>query len=67
MSPSQLKEARRELGLTLDQMAIMLGYDGTQARSQMHNLEAGRRELRPAQRRLMEAYLSGYRPVDWPL
>ena len=66
MTPDQLKQARRKLGLTLEQVALMLGYEGEQARGQMHHLETGKRELRPAQRRLMEAYLAGYRPKDWP-
>ena len=30
------------------------------------HLETGRRTIRPAQRRLIEAYLAGYRPQDWP-
>ena len=47
--------------------AAMLGYEGEQAKSQVHHLETGRREIRPAQRRLIEAYLSGYRPADWPI
>lgn len=66
MTPDQLARARKRLGLTLEQMAAMLGYDGSQAKSQVHHLETGRREIRPAQRRLIEAYLSGYRPRDWP-
>lgn len=67
MTPDQLAKARKKLGLTLDQMAEMLGYDGEHARSQVHHMETGRRDIRPAQRRLMEAYLSGYRPRDWPI
>lgn len=66
VTPSQLKKARQSLGLTLDQMAGMLGYQGHNRRGQMHHLETGEREIRPAQRRLVEAYLSGYRPDDWP-
>jgi transcriptional regulator with XRE-family HTH domain len=66
MTPSELSKARRKLGLTLSEMAYFLGYEGEQARSQVHHLETGKRELRPAQRRLIEAYLSGYRPDDWP-
>lgn len=65
MTPSQLTEARRKLGLTLSEMALMLGYEGEQARSQMHNLETGKRDLRPAQRRLVEAYLAGYVAPDY--
>lgn len=66
MSPDQLARARKRLGLTLEQMADMLGYEGSQAKSQVHHLETGRRQIRPAQRRLIEAYLDGYRPDDWP-
>ena len=66
MTPHTLAKARELLGLSLSDMARMLGYEGEQARSQAHHLETGRREIRPAQRRLIEAYLSGYRPDDWP-
>lgn len=66
MTPEQLARARKRLGLNRQQMATLLGYEGEQARSQVHHLETGRREIRPAQRRLIEAYLSGYRPADWP-
>mgnify|MGYP000958481646 CR=1 FL=1 len=66
MTPHQLQQARHKLGLSLVQMAEMLGYEGEAARSQMHHLETGKRTIRPAQRRLMEAYLAGYRPADWP-
>jgi hypothetical protein len=44
----------------------MLGYIGEQRRQMMYDLESGRRAIREPQRRLVEAYLSGYRPKDWP-
>lgn len=66
MTPDELARARKRLGLNLEQMARLLGYDGEQARSQVHHLETGHRRIRPAQRRLVEAYLAGYRPDDWP-
>jgi len=66
MTPTQLQQARRKLGLTLSELAHLLGYEGVQARSQAHHLETGRREIRPAQERLIRAYLDGYRPKDWP-
>ena len=66
MTPDQLARARKRLGLTLEQMALVLGYEGAQAKSQAQHMENGRREIRPAQRRLVEAYLAGYRPSDWP-
>ena len=66
MTPHALAKARKRLGLTLSEMAHMLGYEGEHTRSQVHHLETGRRDIRPAQRRLIDAYLSGYRPDDWP-
>ena len=66
MTPHTFFLARKRLGLSLAEMARLLGYEGEQARSQAHHLETGRRDIRPAQRRLVEAYLDGYRPEDWP-
>ena len=66
MTPKRFNIARKRLGLTLTETAAMLGYEGENARSQVHHLETGRRPVRPAQARLIEAYLDGYRPKDWP-
>lgn len=66
MTPDQIKTARHQLGLTLTQLAAMLGYQGNHARVQMDDLETGRRPLRECQKRLLQAYLEGYRPRDWP-
>ena len=48
----------------------MLGYqsesrDGLKIMG--YKLENGQRPIREPQRRLIEAYLSGYRPSDWPI
>jgi transcriptional regulator with XRE-family HTH domain len=67
MTPTELREARRKLGLNLAQMALVLGYETKGGESQAHHLETGRRKVMPAQRRLVEAYLAGYRPPDWGL
>lgn len=66
MTPQQMARARERLGLTLEAMATMLGYLGEQRRQMQYDLETGRRAIREPQRRLVEAYLSGYRPDDWP-
>lgn len=65
MDGKQMKAARLALGLTLEQMATMLGYQGQQRRQMQYDLEIGRKPIREPQRRLVEAYLSGYRPQDW--
>jgi transcriptional regulator with XRE-family HTH domain len=66
MTPTQLAQARERLGLTLEAMATVLGYQGKQRRQMQYDLETGRRTIREPQRRLVDAYLSGYRPDDWP-
>lgn len=66
MKPDDVHQTRLSLGLTLAQMAEMLGYQGEHIRQQMYDLETGRRTLREPQRRLLEAYKEGYRPKDWP-
>lgn len=66
MTPEQMKEARQSLGLSLEQMASMLGYTGRQRRQMQYDLETGRRLIREPQRRLIRAYMDGYKPEDWP-
>jgi transcriptional regulator with XRE-family HTH domain len=63
MSPGKIRAARRSLGLTQAQLAAMLGY----ARSdRVSEIERGIEQPSAAVRRLLQAYLDGYRPVDWP-
>lgn len=66
MTPAELKQARHSLGLTLSQMAHVLGYDGEHAAQQIRKMEGGERAIREPQARLVAAYLTGYRPDDWP-
>lgn len=66
MTPTQMARARERLGLSLEAMATVLGYQGVQRRQMQYDLETGRRAIREPQRRLVEAYLAGYRPPDWP-
>ena len=67
MTPAQIKEARQKLGLSVNQMATMIDTDPLSVRRMEGNPEAKTHRL-PAPRmvRLIEAYLSGYRPLDWP-
>lgn len=67
MTPEEFKEARLTLGLTLEEMGAMLGYSGAHVRAQVYKMEAGERDVREAQARLVRAYLDGYRPADWPV
>ena len=67
MTPAEIKEARQKLGLSVAQMATMIDTDPLSLRRIEGNPEAKTHRL-PAPRmvRLIEAYLSGYRPLDWP-
>lgn len=61
------REARQELGLTPLQMLAVLGMKATPSmRSHISQMETGKKAINPAAARLLRAYLSGYRPIDWP-
>lgn len=67
MTPSQLREARHALGLSVAQMADMLDTDPLSIRRmEMDQDRKTARAPAPRMTRLMVAYLSGYRPDDWP-
>lgn len=63
MTPAELKQARIDLGLTQAQLAPLLGYRHT---PRISELESGARKPTAAAVLLLRAYLSGYRPPDWP-
>jgi DNA-binding transcriptional regulator YiaG len=63
MTPTELQQARQSLGLTQSQLAPLLGYSN---KTRISELERGTREPGAAVVRLLQAYLDGYRPADWP-
>lgn len=63
MTPAELKQARKTLGLTPQQMADMLGYG---AKTRISEIENGKANPSAAVIRLLHAYVAGYRPSDWP-
>lgn len=63
MNSEKIKQARSKLGLTQSQMAKLLGY-GAVAR--VSEIENGSRDPGISVVRLLQAYLEGYRPDDWP-
>jgi hypothetical protein len=68
MTPAEMKQARHALGLSLSQMARLLGYQGRSLdnlRNMQLDLETARRPIREPQRRLVCALLDGWRPADW--
>lgn len=72
-TPEEFRAARLSLvnkadtrNISLAEMAELLGYSGKNMNLMQRDLENGRREVRPAQARLMQAYLDGYRPEGWP-
>ncbi len=67
MTPSHIVTARRLLDLSQSQFAAMLDCDVTNI--QKIERDADLKSSRPAPPRmvrLINAYLSGYRPQDWP-
>jgi transcriptional regulator with XRE-family HTH domain len=67
MTYADFRAARDALGLTVTQMATMLGVDPVHVRRmQRADFRPSHRAVTPTTLRLMQAYLDGYRPKDWP-
>lgn len=67
MTHTEIKEARAKLGLSVVDMARMLGHDPVHQRRLESEPEVGmHRTARPTTVRLLQAFLDGYRPADWP-
>jgi transcriptional regulator with XRE-family HTH domain len=63
MTPAGFKQARQSLGLTQEQIAPLLGYAD---KSRVSEVERGVQAPGAAVVRLMQTYVDGYRPADWP-
>ena len=72
MTPEQFKAARLQLQtkhgkpMTQDKLAAVLDYEGPHKRAEVSKMESGDKSVSKKNARLMKAYLSGYRPDDWP-
>lgn len=68
MDGSGLRRAQEALGLSDAQLAPLLGLASAQQvrRFKENPAASSWRPLRPWHVRLLAAYLSGYRPPDWP-
>jgi len=68
LTPKQLKQARHTMGLTQPQLAKLLDTDKYVIRKMEQSSDTSTfRKPAPRMVRLITAYLSGYRPDDWPL
>ncbi len=63
MTPAEFRQGRLSMGLTQVQLAAVMGYSN---QPKIAELEHMRTAIPPRAARLMEAYLQGYRPDDWP-
>ncbi len=67
MSADDLTQARLALGLSVRELAAMLGCSPQHVRRmQTRPGEGQHRRITGTTERLLRAYLSGYRPRDWP-
>jgi transcriptional regulator with XRE-family HTH domain len=64
MDGQQIKEARKHLGLTQTQLAEVMGYYNN---THISRIESGFRGMSEQGQKLLQAYLDGYRPKDWPV
>jgi hypothetical protein len=67
MDHVQIKAARQALGLSVSEAALMLGVGELQVRRmEIAPGAASHRPVNGTVKRLIQAYLDGYRPKDWP-
>jgi len=67
MTYQEIKAARHALGLSVRDFGRMLDTDGSTIRKMEFPPDKSQhRKPAPRMVRLIEAYLSGYRPDDWP-
>ena len=67
MTPDDIKNARARLGLGVADMAEMLETDeNTLRRMEMRRDTKNARTPARRMARLLQAYLDGWRPPDWP-
>jgi ribosome-binding protein aMBF1 (putative translation factor) len=67
MTPTAFRQARLKLGLSVAQMAAMIGCKPLLIRRmEMRRDAASARPVSPMAARLVAIYLDGYRPPDWP-
>lgn len=64
MTGDDIRTARKQLGLTQKQLAEVIGMTD---KSYISKLESGAVNLGRTSQRLLQAYLDGYRPKDWPV
>lgn len=62
MDKTELRAARKSLGLTQDQLATLMGV----RQATVSDWERGIYSADGPAARLLTAYLHGYRPEDWP-
>ena len=67
MTPADIKQARHAMGLSVADLARLLDT-APQTVRRMEQSETASTFRRPAPRmvRLVQAYMMGYRPPDWP-
>jgi ribosome-binding protein aMBF1 (putative translation factor) len=67
MDHNEFTAARRKLGLSVSQLALMLGVHDVQVRRMATAPDKeSHRPVNGTTERLIKAYLEGYRPKDWP-
>ena len=63
MTPADFRAAREAWGLCQSELAPLLGLG---AAPRVSHIETGAKPISNQVRRLMQAYIDGYRPADWP-
>ncbi len=65
MTPTEIKQARLDLGLTVAQFGKLLDINDERT-MRRHMAPEANKPPSPRMVRLIRAYMAGYRPDDWP-
>lgn len=63
MTPAEFRNARLRLSLNQTDLAEVMGYSG---QPQISAIENATTDVAAQSSRLMESYMGGWRPRDWP-
>jgi Predicted transcriptional regulator len=68
VTPAEFRAARLSLGLSVAEMAAALGVRSDAVRRmEMTSGKPTSRAVTPTMERLLQAFLAGYRPENWPI
>lgn len=66
MTGPDLRAARKSLGISQRQLGELIGYGGENPRQSIGRMERGCQPIPKHIELIVDAFVQGYRPQDWP-